>query len=174
MFLNTKQDPVADVLEDYREVASVDGVADAMAEGHRRIILTPNDPDWEAVSRRVRDFIDALPDDMEKMVALDEAPELDEDAVLWFVRVAGNGNSCKTVLMTQSPTDVDGSIIKNTILVWVGPVPSSYQPWFRTHDFQEAYKYIAGNHEPYHWTAILGPDKGDWDHFEPVPEEFAP
>lgn len=174
LFVNVKGDDVASVLDDYREATSIDEVAALMGQGHRRIVLTPTDPDWEAVSVRVREFIDALPDEMSKVVALDEAPELDEEAVLWFVRVAGNGNNCKTILMTQSPTDVQNSVVKNTILVWIGPVPSTYLSWFRTHDYKPAYDYIAAHHEPYHWTAVLGPDEGDWNHFEPVPERFAP
>lgn len=174
LFVNVKGDDVVDVLEGYAEAKSIGEVAEMMGEGERRIVLTPRDSDWEAVSRRVQEFVAALPSDMSKVVLLDEAPELDDDAVLWFVRVAGNGANCKTILMTQSPTDVPGSVVKNVILVWVGPVPSSYQAWFRTHDYQTAYDYISAEHDPYHWTAVLGPDTGDWDHYEPVPEDYAP
>lgn len=173
VFLNVKHDDLAGVLEGYREVGSIEELADAMADGHRRIIVTPRDPDWEAVSERLVAFVRELPSDTSKAIILDEVPELDEDAVLTAVRVLGNGANCKSVLLSQSPTDVSTSIVKQVIPVWVGPVPSSYRAWFRSYSYAEAYEYIAESHDPYQWTVILGPGQGDWDHYDAVPEVYA-
>lgn len=171
--LNVKQDDLASILADYREVGSVDELATAMSDGARRLILTPTDPDWEAVSERLVAFVAELPSNTSKALVLDEVPELDEESVLTAVRVLGNGANCKSVLLSQSPTDVSTSIVKQVIPVWVGPVPSSYRAWFRTYSYAEAYDYIAEHHDPYEWTVILGPGDGDWDHYDAVPEVYA-
>lgn len=172
IFGNFKADDVTDVLDDYREVYSVEQLAEAMGEGARRLVLTPADGDWEAVSRRLEAFVRELPSDMEKMVVLDEAPELDESAVLSFVRVHGNGANCKSLVISQSPTDISTAIVKQCVPVWVGPMKSDYESWFRTHDRHEAYKYIAENHDPYEWTVVAGTGEGEWHHYPPVPEEY--
>lgn len=175
IFLNTKQDPVGDVLEDYTEVDSVEAAADVIGNGARRVIITPMDPDWEAVSVRLESFIRALGQDLgDKVVILDEVPELDEDAVLSFVRVHGNGANCQAVLISQSPTDVSTSITKQTTIVWVGPMKEDYEAWFKAHDRGPAFEYISANHDPYEWTVVLGPGEGEWTHYEAVPEEYAP
>lgn len=172
LFVNVKGDDVAAVLEDYQEVSSVDGVADAMGAGARRIVLTPTDPDWAAVSERVCSFVRELPSGMTKAVVLDEAPELDDDAVLTFVRVLGNGASCKTLLLSQSPTDVPRSVVKNSVPVWVGPILGSYEPWLRANDYGAHFGPISDSHGPYHWSLLLGPAEEDREHFEPVPEKY--
>lgn len=169
--LNVKQDDFADVLEDYEEVASVDELADAMADGHRRVIITPQTADWETVSANLEAFIRELPSDMTKAVILDEVPELDEDAVLRFTRLHGNGASCKTVALAQSPTDVSGSVVKNCVPVWIGPAPGSYDAWFRAHDLGEHIDTLHAQN-PYEWSVLLGPDAADRDHFEPVSEVY--
>lgn len=175
IFLNTKQDPVADVLEDYREVNSVDEAARVIGEGAGRVIITPMDPDWAAVSRRLEGFIRALGHDLgDKVVILDEVPELDEDAVLSFVRVHGNGADCQAVLISQSPTDVSTSITKQATIAWVGPMKSDYESWFKTHDRGPAFDYISRAHDPYEWTLVLGPGEGEWTHYDAVPEVYAP
>jgi len=173
VFLNVKHDPIGRVLEDYTEVDSVDALADAMSSGARRVIVTPTDSDWEAVSKRLVQFVRALPSELSKAIVLDEVPELDDEAVLTAVRVLGNGANCKSVLLSQSPTDVSTSIVKQVVPVWVGPVPSSYRAWFRSYSYAEAYEYIAEHHSPYEWTVILGPGDGDWDHYKAVPEDYA-
>lgn len=143
-----------------------------MADGKRRLILTPRDGDWEAVSRRLEAFVRALPADMTKLVVLDEAPELDDDAVLSFVRVHGNGANCKALVLAQSPTDVSTAIMKQVVPVWVGPMKSDYESWFRTHDRHAAFEFIAATHEPYEWTVIVGEGDGEWHHYEPVPARY--
>lgn len=172
IFGNFKGDDVCSVLTDFREVGSVDEVADVMGSGARLIVLTPRDGDWEAVSQRLEQFVRALPSDMEKLVVLDEAPELDHDAVLSFVRVHGNGANCKTIVLSQSPTDISTAIVKQCVPVWVGPMKSDYESWFRTHDRHEAYRFIDENHEPYHWTVVVGTGPGEWHHYQPVPAEY--
>lgn len=172
IFANVKGDDVAGVVDGFVEVTDVEDLARAVARGERRIVLTPTDHDWTAVSRRLEGFVATTPDDMSVFVVLDEVPELDEDAVLTFVRVHGNGADCQVLALAQSPTDVSGSILKQCTPVWVGPVPSSYRAWFRTHDFDPHYQYIQRHHEPYHWSVLLGPDEGDIDHFQPVPERY--
>jgi hypothetical protein len=172
IFANVKQDDVGAVLEDFTEVSSVDGVASAMADGRRRIILTPTDPDWAAVSRRLEAFVRELPSDMTKLVVLDEVPELDEEAVLSFVRVHGNGANCKTLAIAQSPTDVSNSVVKQTTPVWVGLTTGSYAAWFRSHNLEQHFAHVQQNHEPYHWTVMTGPADEDRDHYQPVPERY--
>jgi len=175
IFLNTKQDPIADVLEDFTEVHSVGDAADEIGRGARRVIITPTDPDWAAVSERLEGFIRSLGTDLgSKVVILDEVPELDEDAVLSFVRVHGNGSNCQAVLISQSPTDVSTSITKQATIAWVGPMKSDYGAWFREHDRGPAFEYIQRAHDPYEWTVVLGPGDGEWKHYPAVPEEYAP
>lgn len=172
IFGNFKQDDVADVLDDYREVRTVEELADAMGDGARRLILTPRTADWAAVSERLCEFVRALPDGMTKAVILDEAPELDEDALLTFVRVLGNGANTKTLLLNQSPTDMPGSLLKNVVVVWVGVYRGAYDAWFRSHDLGAHSDHLAENHEPYHWTMLLGPGPNDREHYAPVPERY--
>lgn len=172
VFGNFKGDDVTSVLTDFTEVASVDELADAMGRGHRRIVLTPRDGDWAAVSVRLEQFIRALPADLSKLVVLDEAPELDHDAVLSFVRVHGNGANCKTIVLSQSPTDISTAIVKQCVPVWVGPMKSDYRSWFRTHDRLDAYQFVKDTHEPFHWTVIVGTGPGEWHHYEPVAEKY--
>lgn len=175
VFLNSKQDDVAGKLDGYVEVPSVDAAADAIADGQRYVIITPTDPDWEAVSRRLEQFVRALGTDLgEKAVLLDEAPELDAEAVLSFVRVHGNGSNCQAILIAQSPTDVSTSIVKGVLIVWVGPMKSDYESWFKTHDRGPAFDYIQQHHDLYEWTVVLGPGEGEWTHYPAVPEEYAP
>lgn len=176
IFANFKHDDVCAVLDDYREVRSVDELADAMDGARGRFVLTPHDADWEAVSRRLKDFVQALgrrDESTSKLVVLDECPELDESAVLTFVRVLGNAANCDALCIAQSPTDVSTSIVKQCAVVWVGPVPSSYEAWFRTYDYHAHYRYIAEHHDPYEWTVILGTDDVDRAHYQAVPEVYA-
>lgn len=171
LFVNVKQDDVADVLEDYREVSTVREVGEAMGDGARRIVLTPNDPDWEAVSERVESFVRELPADMGKAVVLDEVPELDERAVLSFARVHGNGANCKLVAISQGATEVSQSVVNCCIPIWIGPKPGSYDAWFRSNDLGSHIEPLNA-HEPYEWSVLLGPAAEDRDHFEPVDERY--
>lgn len=155
------------------EVESVDAIADAMAAGHQHICLTPADSDWEAVSSRLRAFVDALPADLEKMVVLDEAPELDEDALLWFVRVAGNGANCKTLVLAQAPGDLAMGVRRQTILCWVGPVTEDNRHIFEANKRGNHFDAMREQHEPYHWSVLTGPADEDRDHYQPVPEDYA-
>jgi hypothetical protein len=171
LFVNVKLDDAPEQHAD-AVAGSVDEVAGAMAEGHRHICLSPRDADWEAVSRRVQAFIQELPNDMSKLVVLDEAPALDEDAVLWFVRVAGNGNDTKTLLLTQNPGDVSTSVRGQCLFCWVGPVSGNNESVFRANNRGAHYEEIRDEHEPYHWSILTGPAREDRDYFEPVPEEY--
>jgi len=171
VFYNPKHDDVAGVLDDYREVSTVEELADAMGAGASRLVVTPQTADWEGVSERLCAFIRALPDDMSKAVILDEAPELDEDSLLTFVRVLGNGSSTKTLLLNQSPTDMPGALLKNVVVVWVGVYRGAYDSWFRSHDLG-AHIDGLGRHSPYEWSMLLGPGEEDRVHYEPVPEQY--
>lgn len=173
LFLNPKADAVADVLDDFQEVTSVDELAEAMGEGARRLVLTPRTEDWEAVSRRLAEFVGALPDDMTKLVVLDEAPELDDDAVKRFVRVHGNGAETQPLVLTQDPMAVDGSVVKMSLPVWVGPIKSSFKSWFDTHEYQDAYRHISEDHDPFEWSVLIGKGPGEWHYYEPVPARYA-
>ncbi|MDS0243945.1 MULTISPECIES: hypothetical protein [unclassified Haloferax] len=172
IFLNAKSDDVGAVLDDFDEVNRVGDIPDVMDRSGGRVILTPVDGDWEAVSRRLESFVRALPQDMTKLVVLDEAPELDEDAVLSFVRVHGNGANCKTLVIAQSPTDISTKIAKQCVPVWVGPMKNDYGSWFAVHDIKEAFDFISAAHAPYHWTVIIGKAAGEWHHYEPVPAKY--
>jgi len=171
IFLNVKRDDVADVLTDYVEVATVDELADAMADGARRLILTPDTADWEGVSERLCDFVRELPDEVSKGVILDEAPELDEEALLTFVRVLGNGGNTKTLLLNQSPTDMPSALLKNIVVVWVGVYRGAYDSWFRANDLG-AHIDGLGQHSPFEWSMLLGPGAEDREHYAPVPERY--
>jgi len=171
LFVNVKLD---DAPEAHADVVcqSIREVGEAMAQGHTHICLSPTDHDWEAVSRRVKTFVQELPADMEKLVVLDEAPELDEDAILWFVRVAGNGNATKTILVTQNPGDVSTSVRGQCLFCWVGPVSGNNESVFRANNRGAHYEEIREEHDPYHWSILTGPSREDRDYYEPVPEEF--
>jgi len=172
LFLNFKQDdaPVrtADV-----DVTSIEGVADAMAAGHSYICLTPTTADWEAVHERVKTFINALPDDLEKLVVHDESPEYDDESLLSFVRVLGNGAACKSLVIAQAPGDLRTAVRRQCITCWVGPVSEQNRHYFRANSYENHFEAMLQQHEPYHWSVITGPGDEDRDHFEPVPEEFA-
>jgi len=172
IFGNFKHD---DAPERFADVVAgdVNEVAGAMANGSTQICLSPIRSDWEEVSRRLRAFVDELPTDMDKLVVLDEAPELDEEALEWFVRVAGNGSNCKSLILAQAPGDLPQSVRRQTILAWVGPVDENSRHVFRANNRENHFDAIREDHDPYHWSIMLGPEDGDRDHYKPVPERYA-
>lgn len=170
LFFNPKLDDSPEKHAD-ATASSVQEVAGAMSEGHEFITFSPTDPDWTAVSRRFQEFVQALPPDMDKFVVLDEAPELDQDAIKWFVRVAGNGNNTKTLVLSQEPGAVEGR--GQMVLIWVGPVQENNRHVFRANQRENHFDAMKEEHEPYHWSVMLGPGDDDRDHYEPVPEVYA-
>jgi len=170
LFVNPKLD---DGPEQHADAVaqSIDEVAGAMADGAEFICFSPHDHDWQAVSRRFQRFVQELPNDMNKMVVLDEGPELDQEAIMWFVRVAGNGNNTKTLVLSQEPGAVEGR--GQCVLVWVGPVQENNRHVFRANKRENHFDAMREEHEPYHWSVMLGPGDGDRDHYQPVPEEYA-
>jgi hypothetical protein len=62
--------------------------------------------------------------------------------------------------------------MKQLVPVWVGPMKTDYEQWFRSHDRYAAYQYILQNHRPYHFTVVYGKDEGEWQHHKPVSEEY--
>jgi len=151
---------------------NLEEVGAAVGNGARYVCLSPTNPDWEEVSSRVKAFVDELPSDMEKMVVLDEAPELDEEAVLWFVRIAGNGNAVKTIVLSQNPGDVSTSVRGQTILVWVGPATGNNEAVLKANNLGAHYDALQ-QQQPYHWSVLLGPEPTDRDPYKPVPEKYA-
>lgn len=147
-------------------------VGQAVGNGATFVCLSPTNPDWVEVSRRVEAFVQELPSDMEKMVVLDEAPELDEEAVLWFCRVAGNGNNTKTIVLSQNPGDVSTSVRGQTILVWVGPATGNNRAVLEANNHGAHFDALQ-QQQPYHWSVLLGPEPADRDHYKPVPERYA-
>jgi hypothetical protein len=170
LFVNVKLD---DGPEKHADVVcqNLHEVAAAINDGADFVTLSPPTEDWEGVSRRVKQFVQKLPKDWDKLVVLDELPELDEDAVLWFVRVAGNGNNVKTIGLAQNPGDVSTSARGQMILAWVGPATGNNKAVFEAND-RGAHKTHLQNQEPYHWSVLLGPDASDRDEWNPVPEKY--
>lgn len=172
IFFNSKADSAP---EQHAEavVESVDGVARAIEAGAGHICLTPSTADWGAVHERLYELVDWLPDDMEKAVIHDEAPEYDEDALRSFVRVAGNGSRCKSVVIAQAPGDLSMAVRRQCILVWVGPVSEDNRHVFRANKREAHFEWMLENHAPYQWSIMLGPDPDDRDTYAPVPETYA-
>jgi len=152
---------------------SVQEIAGAIRDGATFVCLSPTNSDWEQVHRRLREAVDALPDDMSKMVVHDEAPELDEDALQWFVRVAGNGSNCKSLVLAQAPGDLPSAVRRQTILTWVGPATGNDEHVFRANQRSNHFDYIRNEHDPYVWTVMTGPADDDRDTYDPVPEGYA-
>ena len=172
VFYNPKQDqPPAEHAD--VEVATVDELADAVGGGHRHVCLTPRTAKWADVHERLLEFIQALPRDMEKLVVHDEAPELDEDALATFARVAGNGSACKSLFVSQQPGDAPRAVRNQSILVWVGPAHENARHVFRANGRENHFDHIDEAHEPYMWTVVLGPGEDDRDTYDPVPEAYA-
>jgi hypothetical protein len=171
LFVNVKLD---DAPEQHADAVAQDlpEVGEAFGAGAEFVCLSPLRSDWEEVSRRVQAFVEALPADMDKAVVLDEAPELDEDAVLWFTRVAGNGANTKTLVLSQNPGDVSTSVRGQCILCWVGPATGNNRAVLEAAGRGEHYQQLV-EQDPYHWSILLGPEASDRDEFEPVPEEYA-
>jgi len=172
LFFNAKQDQAPAEPADV-EVGSVAEVARAMGNGHRHICLTPTDPDWQAVHDRLAAFIRELPSDMDKLVVHDEAPEYDDDSLLWFVRVAGNGANCKSLVVAQAPGDLSTNVRRQLVTAWVGPLTEQNKHYFRANNYLNHFDAMREQHEPYHWSVITGPAPEDRDHYTPVPEEYA-
>jgi hypothetical protein len=170
LFVNVKLDDAPERAAD-AVAQDVEEVGRAFGDGAKFVTLSPMNPDWEEVSRRVQAFIRSLPTDTDKMVVLDEVPELDEDAVLWFVRVAGNGNNCKSVGIAQNPGDVSTSIRGQCILIWVGPAGGNNRAVLEAADRGAHYEHLT-NQDPYHWSVLLGPEESDREEFKPVPEKY--
>jgi hypothetical protein len=171
LFVNVKLDDAPEAFAD-AVATSVEEVAGAMRQGATYVCLSPTTSDWEELSRRVQSFVRELPDDLEKMVVLDEAAEMDEDAVLYLVRTAGNGHNCKTVLLQQNPGDLSTSVRGQCILTWVGPVAGNNEGVFRANDRGAHYTAIKEEHDPYEWSVLSGPAQEDRDHYDPVQEEY--
>jgi hypothetical protein len=172
VFYNPKQDDAPAEQADV-EVATVEGVARAMRDGARHVCLTPKTAAWDEVHARLLEFIQALPRDMDKLVVHDEAPELDEDALATFARVAGNGSACKSVFISQQPGDAPSAVRNQSILVWVGPFHENARHVFRANGRENHADHIAETHKPYWWTVVLGPGEGDRDTYQPVPARYA-
>lgn len=172
LFLNFKHDTAPAETADV-DVDGVEGVADAIAAGHSYICLTPSSADWEAVHQRVKEFIQALPSDMDKLVVHDEAPEYDGESLLSFVRVLGNGSYCKSLVIAQAPGDLDTSVRNQLIPCWVGPVTEQNRHYFAANHYLNHFRAMRDDHEPYHWSVLTGPGDDDRDHYEPVPEDYA-
>jgi hypothetical protein len=154
-------------------VNTVEEIAGAIRSGETYICLSPIDADWEAVHQRLRAAIEALPTEMDKFVIHDEAPELDEDALQWFVRVAGNGANCKSLILAQAPGDLPNAVRRQTILAWVGPATGNNEHVFTANNRRNHFDYIRDAHDPYVWTVMTGPADEDRDTYDPVPEEYA-
>jgi hypothetical protein len=172
IFANFKADAAPQIHAE-TNVETVDGIADAMAEGAGHICLTPTDDDWQAVHDRLKAFVSALPKSMDKLVVHDEAPEYDDDSLRWFVRVAGNGANCKSLVLAQAPGDLSMPVRRQTILCWVGPVSEDNRHVFEANHRANHYRWMRENHEPYQWSVLLGPENEDRDSYPPVPEEYA-
>lgn len=169
LFLNFKRD---DNVRGER-VATLDELADAIAAGKSHINYVPENPDWQEEHERLQEFIRALPDDMSKIIVHDEAPEYDDESLLYFVRVAGNGNNCKSLVVAQSPTDLSTSVRNQCVPVWVGPTTEQNKHYFKANSYSNHYEFIQQVHDPYFWTVITGPGDDDRDHYQPVPEDYA-
>jgi len=171
VFCNFKQDGVARHFD--VEVGSVSSLAGAMADGARHVVLTPTDPDWQAVHDRLAAFVRELPQEMDKLVVHDEAPEYDAESLLWFVRVAGNGTNCKSLVVAQAPGDLSTSVRRQCVPCWVGPATEQNRHYFRANTYENHFEHILEAHEPYMWTVITGPGDDDRDTYSPVPERYA-
>jgi len=170
LFVNVKLD---DGPERHADAVAqdVEAAAAAFGDGAQFVCLSPTDPDWEAVSRRVKQFVEHLPKGPDKIVILDELPELDDEAVLWFVRIAGNGANCKTLGLAQNPGDVSTSVRGQMILTWVGPAAGNNRAVLEANERGAHFDSLV-EQEPYHWSVLLGPEASDRDEFKPVPEEY--
>jgi len=136
------------------------------------VIVSPTSSDWETVSQRFDTLVESLDGSATKIVGLDETPELDDDVVLRSVRLRGNQSSAKSLLLSQSPTDVDPSVVKQCVVCWVGPMPETYRPWLRSAGLASHADALA-SHDPYQWSLLTGPSESDRITFEPVPEAYA-
>jgi hypothetical protein len=154
-------------------VSTVEEIAGAVRSGATYVCLSPTSSDWEAVHRRLRAAVEALPADMDKFVIHDEAPELDEESLQWFVRVAGNGANCKSLILSQAPGDLSKSVRRQTILAWVGPATEDDRAVFTANKRGNHFDHILEEHEPYVWSVLTGPADEDRDTYDPVPEEYA-
>lgn len=172
IFANFKLDDAPEQHAD-AVATSVREIAGAIREGATYICLSPTDSDWEAVHRRLREAVDALPNDMTIMVVHDEAPELDEDSLQWFVRVAGNGSNCKSLVLAQAPGDLPSAVRRQTILAWVGPATGNDRHVFRANQRENHFDAIQSEHDPYVWSILTGPADEDRDTYDPVPEAYA-
>jgi len=172
VFFNAKQDAAPGEHAE-TEVGTVRELAEAMRAGHRHICLTPTDPDWEAVHERLAAFVRELPKDLDKLVVHDEAPEYDGESLLWFLRVAGNGSNCKSIVIAQAPGDLDTAARRQLVTAWVGPLTEQNRHYFRANNYLVHYREMKEDHEPYNWSVITGPSEEDRDHYSPVPEEYA-
>jgi hypothetical protein len=172
VFFNPKQDPEPVEFAD-ADAATVRELARKIDAGARHVTLTPRTAEWAEVHARLLEFVQALPRDVEKLVVHDEAPELDEDALATFARVAGNGSACKSVFISQQPGDAPRAVRNQSILVWVGPAHENARHVFRANGRGNHFDAIVDDHEPYYWSVILGPDDEDRDTFEPVPARYA-
>lgn len=171
LFVNVKLDDAPEQHAD-AVASTLQEVGELVDDGVSHICFSPMNHDWAEVSRQVKTFVQNLPRDMSKMVVLDEAPELDEDAVLWMVRVAGNGANCKTLLLTQNPGDLSTSVRGQCLLTWVGPVTGNNEAVFNANNRGVHYDALQEEHDPYEWSVLLGPDRDDRDHYSPVSEDY--
>jgi hypothetical protein len=172
IFANYKLDDAPEQQAD-AVASTVDELAGPIRRGATYVCLSPTSSDWQAVHRRLREAVDALPDDMSVMLVHDEAPELDGDTLQWFVRVAGNGSNCKSLVLAQAPGDLPSAVRRQTILAWVGPATGNDRHVFRANQRENHFDAIQSKHDPYVWSVLTGPADEDRDTYDPVPEEYA-
>lgn len=172
VFGNFKHD---DAPERYADAVArtVEEVAGALGNGAEFVTLSPTNSDWELVSERLRALVDAMDPDKEKLVVLDESPELEPEALEWFARVAGNGASTKTLILSQAPGDLPMTVRRQCILCWVGPVSENNRHVFRSNNRENHFDAIREEHDPYEWSVLVGPDDDDRDYYEKVSEDYA-
>jgi hypothetical protein len=170
LFFNPKIDETPEehadaVASDYKELGT------ALANGHQFVCFSPLTEDWEEESRRFKSFMMNLNQNTDRMVVLDEAAQLDQDVVQWFVRVAGNGWNCKTLVLSQKPNSVEGRDCM--ALIWIGPTDENCRHVFTKNNRGNHFQNMLEEHEPYTWSVLLGPADEDRDFYKPVPEEYA-
>lgn len=154
-------------------VSTMQGLAQSYRSGKRLFDFRPRSLTGEREHAELMEFCRSLPGS--KMVVHDEASDYAEDggSLHWAVKRGGNEANLKSVVVSQSPTDLPTGVRKQTTTtVWVGPITADYKHYFSQLGQSEAYEYVREHVGPHEWVVI---DAGgsELTHMAPVPAEYA-
>ena len=146
--------PKADSFVNGDTVNDVYELADRIRMGSNMFDFRPASTTGEDEHAELMDFLNHYPGS--KIVVHDEASDYDDQggSLHWAVKRGGNEAEMKSIVLSQSPVDLETAIRKQCVYrIWIGPVGNDEIHYFRQMDAEDVFHQIEGQ-EAYHWTVF--------------------